>query len=445
MMFAAPPSTTAERSSLTQDARRLATVLQQARRLPVKAQEMIAAQPLTIMRDHTIGKVAPPLEQGKPGLHRLAVQRNVRSIKQEPDRSRDLRPCKSIGLAEHPTEFTKRGKRDRHQLRVLRQISREHALCGTIERRRPDEQIGVHNGLHSWPAQPFSITAFISSIVIGLWPSRFSEPKKSERLPAGRSARMRTSPFGNFSNRILSPGRTPRCRSNSPRSVTWPFALTVMAFITLFLSVAKVMDFFLTFKRHWCSVPMIALSTCLTPAHATSARISSQTTAHARAAAAAIHPVTDSAMMNRWLKRVPRTRDFPEDLVATLRSQAPLYVIEMSTAPGCLPCADLWAQLQRLRSAYGWQIRTIAGQDAYLRSGRLGLPWVGHPVAWVRPRGDQQRVIPIAMGTDHAPNLTRNLYLATKMLAGVRPAVAVRAMSKFTGIVGAPTPAHRKR
>ncbi|WP_422057881.1 hypothetical protein [Sphingomonas sp.] len=170
-----------------------------------------------------------------------------------------------------------------------------------------------------------------------------------------------------------------------------------------------------------------------------------QPVSRGRALAAAIHPVADPATMHHWLGRVPRTRDFPSDLDATLRSQASLYVVEMTTAPGCVPCADLWGRLQQLRARFGVELRTISGQDALLRSGKLGLPWVGHPVAWVRPRRDPDRMIPIAVGTDHAPNLTRNLYLAAKMLTGVRPAVAVRAMSKFTGIVGAPAPASRKR
>jgi len=62
---------------------------------------------------------------------------------------------------------------------------------------------------------------------------------------------------------------------------------------------------------------------------------------------------------------------------------------------------------------------------------------VGHPVAWVRPRTDANRTVPVAIGTDHAPNLARNLYLAAKMLGGVRVAVGVRGMSKFTGIIAA--------
>ncbi|MDB5575737.1 MAG: hypothetical protein JWR80_913 [Bradyrhizobium sp.] len=158
------------------------------------------------------------------------------------------------------------------------------------------------------------------------------------------------------------------------------------------------------------------------------------------AARAAVHPVATPDMMNAWLARVPMTRQFPPDFDDTLRGFGSLYVIEMTTAPGCLPCADLWSRIGTLGARYGWQRRTISGQEAVLRSGRLGLPWVGHPVAWVRPVTDPDRMIPIAIGTDHSANLARNLYLAAKMLTGVRPAVAVRAMSKFTGIVGAIRP-----
>ncbi|MCP3732198.1 hypothetical protein M9978_17390 [Sphingomonas sp. MG17] len=178
----------------------------------------------------------------------------------------------------------------------------------------------------------------------------------------------------------------------------------------------------------------------LIPASAAAQRVTRE-----RAQAAAIHPVTDVGSMRRWLARVPVTREFPPDLPTTLRAQSSLYVIEMTTAPGCLPCADLWTRLNELRARYGWQVRTLSGQEALLRSGRLGLPWVGHPVAWVRPHSDPARMIPIAIGTDHAPNLVRNLYLSAKMLTGVRPAVAVRAMSKFTGIVRSPAPAAKKR
>jgi hypothetical protein len=153
---------------------------------------------------------------------------------------------------------------------------------------------------------------------------------------------------------------------------------------------------------------------------------------------AAIHPVADTRTMQAWLGRVPLTRDFPEDFHAALHGHGRAFIVEMTTAPGCIPCGDLWRKLSGLGARYGWHVRTIGNDEALLRSGRLGLPWVGHPVAWVRPDRDHTRVVPVAIGTDHAPNLARNLYLATKMLTGVRPSVGVRAMSKFTGIVGLP-------
>lgn len=154
---------------------------------------------------------------------------------------------------------------------------------------------------------------------------------------------------------------------------------------------------------------------------------------------AAVHPVADTATMHAWLSRVPVTREFPDDLGATLQAQGSSWVIEMSTGPDCLPCGDLWGRLNRLGHRYGWQVRTISGQEAMIRSAKLGLPWVGHPVAWARASADPGRIVPVAIGTDHDPNLARNLYLAAKMLGGVRPAVGVRAMSKFTGIVGMPS------
>lgn len=163
---------------------------------------------------------------------------------------------------------------------------------------------------------------------------------------------------------------------------------------------------------------------------------SAQTVTREQAMRAAIHPVGDSRNMQAWLSRVPVTRDFPDDFGATLGGQGPAFVVEMTTSPGCVPCGDLWKKLTDLGRRYGWQVRTISAQEAMIRSGRLGLPWVGHPVAWARPINDASRVVPIAIGTDHGPNLARNLYLAVKMMTGVRPAVGVRAMSKFTGIVG---------
>src|SRR3546814_11953376 len=110
----------------------------------------------------------------------------------------------------------------------------------------------------------------------------------------------------------------------------------------------------------------------------------------------------------------------------------------MTTTPGCVPCGDLWTKLTALGTRYGWQVRTIGSQEAMIRSGRLGLPWVGHPVAWVRPIADDMRFVPVAIGPDHAPTLARTLSLAAKMLKGVCPAVGVRSQSKLPGIVRLP-------
>lgn len=153
------------------------------------------------------------------------------------------------------------------------------------------------------------------------------------------------------------------------------------------------------------------------------------------AARAAIHPVTTQAEMQAWLKRVPQTRDYPPDFDETLKGQGAAFVIDMSTNPGCVPCGDLWSKLLALKARYGLTVRTIGEQEAMLRSGRLGLPWIGHPVLWLRPISDSGRTLPMAIGTDHAVNIARNLYLGIKMQTGVRPAVGVRGMAKFTGIV----------
>jgi len=152
---------------------------------------------------------------------------------------------------------------------------------------------------------------------------------------------------------------------------------------------------------------------------------------------AAIHPVGTVGDMRAWLARVPVTRAFPADFAGSLRAQAPLFTIEMTTAPGCVPCDDAWARLAAFRARYGWQARVIGRDEALLRSGRLGLPWVGHPVIWVRPIADPTRIVPIAIGTDHDANLARNAWLAARMLSGLSPQTGLRAMAKFTGIVGA--------
>ncbi|WP_213980798.1 hypothetical protein, partial [Sphingomonas sp. dw_22] len=41
------------------------------------------------------------------------------------------------------------------------------------------EHVGVASDLHNWPAQPFAMTSFISSIDRGSRPSSLREPKTS--------------------------------------------------------------------------------------------------------------------------------------------------------------------------------------------------------------------------------------------------------------------------
>ncbi|WP_404478387.1 hypothetical protein [Novosphingobium sp. BL-52-GroH] len=141
--------------------------------------------------------------------------------------------------------------------------------------------------------------------------------------------------------------------------------------------------------------------------------------------------------MEARLALVPLTRQYPPDFAETLKSQGPAYLIETTSEPGCIPCADTWAKLQDLADRYGLQVKVLSREEATVRSGKFGLPWVGHPVVWVRARADKRRTVPVAIGTDHEANIARNVYLAFKMIRGVRPAIAVRGMARFTGIVGA--------
>src|SRR3546814_7882005 len=115
-----------------------------------------------------------------------------------------------------------RSKRHSNKFCVLQELFCQGALNGIVQRCGSDEDIGVGSNFHSCPAQPFSMASFISSIEMGRWPSRLSDPKKSSIFPEGLMARILISPPGSLSKLILSPGWTPRCLSNSFRSVTCP-------------------------------------------------------------------------------------------------------------------------------------------------------------------------------------------------------------------------------
>ena len=95
---------------------------------------------------------------------------------------------------------------------------------------------------------------------------------------------------------------------------------------------------------------------------------SAQPVTREQAMRAAIHPVATEAGMRQWLARVPVTRNWPPDFAETMKGQGPAFIVEMSTAPGCVPCADLWNRLGALGQRYGWKVRTIGSQEAMLRS-----------------------------------------------------------------------------
>ena len=46
------------------------------------------------------------------------------------------------------------------------------------------------------------------------------------------------------------------------------------------------------------------------------------------------------------------------------------------------------------RSRYGFRTSVLAREEALVRSGRLGLPWIGHPVIWFRAVEDPESSMP---------------------------------------------------
>lgn len=401
---------------------------QQTHRLLVEAEKGLGAEPFAFMGDDAIAKIAACLKDGKSRLDRGIVHSDIVRRHQGTDNPGDVGSAKAVESVEDPAEFAKRGQGNSDQFRFRQDPLGPGALDRIIFGYDANKNIGVSRDLHSSPAHPLAMISFISSIETGFRPSRFSMPKASEIRPWDCSAITSIRPLGSLWTVIFDPACTPRCCRISFRRVIWPLVVTVRVVIGTFLpNPTNVRKYHLTFKT---AAGM--LLTCLGSGPAAAQPISRDVARHA-----AIHPVGTPQDMQLWLSRVPVTRDFPPDFNETLSGEASLYIIEMTTAPGCLPCADLWGKLGQFSRHYHWQVRTISSQEAMLRSGRLGVPWVGHPVAWIRPVADADRIIPIAIGTDHGVNLARNAYLAAKMLTGVRPAVGLRAMARFTGIVGA--------
>lgn len=403
---------------------RLAERCQPSDRLLVERDEAFATEPATGMSNDTVREVTAGVEQGEPGFDGRSIDRDVSGRDQQAQGTRYVLAPEPINPVQHPAELAQRRQRDREQFRLDHQSSGDRPLHRVVVGRGTDEDVGIDGDLHRRPAQASAIASFMSSIETGGWPFRLSDPQKSAIVPATGSARIWIRPFGSFSISSFEPGWAPRCRSNSLRSVTWPFAVTVSVVISHLRIGPKVRYNHLTFKL------LIAILLLVPSSLAAQSR-------QDIARRAAIHPVATVADMRAWLARVPVTRAFPPDFAASLRGQAPLFTIEMTTAPGCIPCADAWGKLAAFRARYGWQVRVLGRDEALLRSGRLGLPWVGHPVIWVRALADPTRIVPIAVGTDHDANLARNAWLAARMLTGLTPQTGLRAMAKFTGIVGA--------
>lgn len=398
---------------------------QQGNGFAVEGGKCLAIEPLSTLRDHAICKITACIQHGKPRFNSRPIDGNILAAGQQSKSVSNLCGCKPVCPPHDPAKLAQSHHRHRYQFSTFEQVLGNPGLFRIIRGDGTHQDIGIGSNLHGSPAHPLAITSFISSIEMTRSPSLFSKPKASEILPLGRSAATSIRPLGNFCTVIFDPGRIPKCWSRSLLRVIWPLLVTVSVVMAYILSSpVKVMQKRLTIKILVVlfAVPWIA-------------PVSARPITRADAARAAIHPVHDAAQMQAWLARVPVTRDFPPDFAETLSSAASLNVIEMTTAPGCHPCADLWARLGKFRARYRWQVRIIGRDEAMLRSGRLGLPWVGDPVAWVRPIGDERRAIPMAIGTDHLVNLARNVYLATKMLSGVRPDVGLRAMAKYTGIV----------
>jgi len=168
--------------------------------------------------------------------------------------------------------------------------------------------------------------------------------------------------------------------------------------------------------RGRCLGASIALLSALPlPAHA---QVERRLPDRARAARAAIHPVSSASEMQSWLARVPRTVDYPPDFEAALKGQGSAFVIEMSTAPGCVPCGDLWEKLLRLKVRYGLMVRPLGRDEAAALLAELlkGVGEVAAPEAWTLERMVVEGLLPLTRQIGGG-SLPRNAYFARHVVA----------------------------
>ena len=97
-------------------------------------------------------------------------------------------------------------------------------LGGLIRHQGTHQHIGIGCDVQASPLQPFAAACWISSRLAVLLLRPASSPMNPSIEADGWAARTSIRPPGRADTSICSPGLTPRCRSNSCRSVTWPLA-----------------------------------------------------------------------------------------------------------------------------------------------------------------------------------------------------------------------------
>lgn len=98
------------------------------------------------------------------------------------------------------------------------------SLGGLIRHQGTHQHIGIGCDVQASPLQPFAAACWISSRLAVLLLRPASSPMNPSIEADGWAARTSIRPPGRADTSICSPGLTPRCRSNSCRSVTWPLA-----------------------------------------------------------------------------------------------------------------------------------------------------------------------------------------------------------------------------